>query len=291
MTRLSSAFPEAFSRQAWLLAPASVLSLFLAIVLAGCGSDARQASGDNEAAKVESTTTLPAPVEGETEISLPSDDTVEDYFQALASNSAADVEDALALTAKGSVAYAYATYFAGYLNADIDGGFTNEPDVFTKVDGGFKSCDASGDESSCAVWSDVEGENGKIVNFKIGDTADGNSFDDRISLGDGSTTQAGNLGSVEYVVAFETLSGTVNIIARVKSGIEPISISSYDAKYRSPNGRQSAVSDAGGPTDLLAKSSATVRLAFPGARLGGTLSLSLFSEDFMREEAVQLRTR
>ena len=99
----------------------------------------------------------------------------------------------------------------------------------------------------------------------------------------------GSGASVTYIAAFEsTSSGSLFIVVSVKAG--PQGISYVDATYRSTQGRQSDSSDQEGPNDLGAGALANYDFAFPGAKIGGTVTLKILDSNY-DESTVTLKTR
>jgi hypothetical protein len=262
-----------------------------ALVLAGCsGDEAKPASGDDDSvAQVDpDPSTPPAETSSEpVDTDLPSDDDIEAYFNAVSTYDVGDLKHAMKLSEPGSIAEAYAGYFLGAANASIDGGYPLAGDLPIKVDGGYKACTGKG-EDACVTWADVEGRDGKIVNFTI----NGKELGPRISAGTGKSVDAGSLGQVKLLYAYQSVqSGGMFVVAEVRSGAAPITIGSYQATYRSREGRQSTAAETTGPTELAAKSLATIVLSFPNAEPGGTVTIPMFSEDFMTDGQAVLKTR
>lgn len=253
----------------------SAIAVTIVLLLTGCGgSDAKVAEGDTTAKKVEGDKL--------------SNSDIEKYFEAIASGDPTKTEDVLPLTAPGSIAFAYARYRADADNAAIDGGTPLPASTITKVDGGFESCDDAADKSTCVVWSDFESVGGKLAKF----TVNGVDIADRISIGDGSKTNVGSLGTIEFLGAYQSVqNGGVIVNTRVTSKKDAINIASYEATYRGTDKRQTTAAEAAGPTELGADSTAYVSMYFEHAKPGGELKMSLSSKDFMTSVDARIKTR
>ena len=261
-------------------------------LVAGCGdnaADVKPTSGGSvataDASSFESQSTEP-----DIDTDLPSDDEVEDYFTALGSEDPNVLEHALDLAAPGSLAYAYLDYRLQAVKASIDGGLTGSEDTLQveEIDGGYQYCTDPTDDQTCAKWTDIEGRDGAVANFRV----NGEPLDARLTAGNGQAVPAGSLGSVELLYAYESpVSNSLNVVARAQSADEPVTVAIYDATYHDASGRQSKAADNYGPSDLAANANANVMMIFPTATLGGEVTVSMFSEDFMTEEAAELKTK
>lgn len=220
---------------------------------------------------------------------LPSEEDLQEYFDAAAGYDVAQLEEARALAEPGSIAEAYVGYLAASMTAYVDGGAPGLEGTTAEREGdGYEFCPDPTDDDTCLLFENIEGRDGKIVNFTI----NGESLDERLSVGSKKPARAGELGSARLLYAYQSVqSGALFVIAEVRSGQEPVTVASYEATYRSPKGRQSKATEFQGPSDLGADSTANISLAFPGAEPGGTATLKFFSDDFMTEKVVELKTR
>jgi hypothetical protein len=215
------------------------------------------------------------------------DKDVESYFNAIVSADLDQLGEASSLVAPGSIADAYLKYHLAGANAAIDGGSPDEPSDLEKVEGGYKTCDDPDDPDDCVTWSDLESVDGKLAKFAV----NGKDLTDRISVGDGSTAKAGELGTVEFLVAYQSVqSGDLFVLASVTSGDEPVTLNSGSATYRGPDKRQSQASSYYGPDSLAADSTATLGLIFTSAKPGGEATLTFNSEDFSRSNDAKIKT-
>lgn len=259
-----------------------------AAILVGCGTDdVKPAEGDGSVATVDNGPSPTASGEAEGGTDLPSDEEVEAYFDAVSTYDIDDLELAMELSEPGSIAEAYAGYILASANSAIDGGVPLEGEEPRKVTGGYESCPPE-DPESCATWTDIEGRDGRIVKFRV----NGEDIGDRLAAGNGQSVQAGSLARAELLYAYRSVqSDALFVLVRIESGEAPITVATYEGTYRAPEGRQSQSSQNSGPTELMGDSSATVALVFPGAEVGGTTAFPIYSDDFMTERVVELKTR
>jgi hypothetical protein len=269
-----------------------VVGMVALSLLAGCGGDeidVKPTSGGNVATAGGSTVESDA-AQPEADTDLPSGDDVEAYFTALASEDPDDLEPALDLAAPGSLAYAYLDYHLQGVVASIDGGLVGSGDApeVEKIDGGFQYCTDSSDDETCARWTDIEGRNGAVANFKVNDEP----LDTRLIAGNGQPVPAGSLGSLELLYAYESpVSDSVYVVARAQSADRPVTVALADATYYDPAGQQTAAAGTYGPTELDANANANIVMIFPTVTLGGDISISMISEDSSTEDAAVLKTK
>lgn len=257
---------------------ATAISVTALVLLVGCSGDgdSKPASGDTAAKTV---------ANDEPELA---DDDIKAVLEAFAGNEPAEIEETLDLVAPGSVAEAYARYQIASNNAAIDGGTPYEIDTLKKVDDGYEACTDTSDRDTCAVWGDFESKDGKLANL----TVNGKKIADRLTVGDGSSTEAGSLADVEFLAAYKSVqSGDLFVLVSVTSGKRDINISQYEATYRGTDKRQSTASSGNGPTELAADSKATVAMIFKSANIGGKVKLEILDENYEGAQTVTLRTK
>ena len=264
------------------------------LTLAACGGDpkVRPATGDDSAPRVSGSpssdsASSAAPTEADPD--LPSDDDLHAYFDALSTANVEALEEAAELAEKGSAAEAYAGYTLAYVNASLDGGTYSEGSPVEETEGGYRSCTDPAVDSTCIEWANVEGRGGKVVSF----TANDEPVRDRIVVGTGEPVRAGSLASVTLLYAYQSIvSPNLYVVVSVKAGSSPVTAATDDATFRGADGRQLKVNDEYGlgPTDLDADSSATMVMAFPQAKLGGSATFSVLSGDSMTDEPVVIAT-
>lgn len=243
--------------------------------VAGCSkSDVKETKGDTGVATAKS--------------DPPSNGGVKKYFEGLASYDPDQIEQSIKLAAVGSIAAAYAQYFLDTTNSALDAGQPYDPSSLSKTDGGYKVCGDDGDSKTCVTWTQLESTGGKIASLKV----NGQDLSDRISVGDGTKQDAGKLATVEFLGAYQSVQANSMVINfKVVSSGQKVSIGSFEAKYRGPDGRQSVASTADGPTDLDANSSANITLNFEHAKPGGTVTLEIDDENFNTTAAVSIKVR
>lgn len=193
----------------------------------------------------------------------------------------------MTLAAPGSVAAAYAQYNVDANQAAIDGGSDYDDETLSEIDGGYKSCSGGTSDDDCVTWTDFESSDGKISSLKVNET----DISKRISIGNGRSKKAGDLATVELLTAYQSVQANDMVVnALIKSGDGEITIGTYEAKYRGPDGRQTTASAAEGPTELDADSTANVTLSFKNAKPSGEVTITVYNEDY-DEETVTLKTR
>src|SRR5699024_464189 len=99
---------------------------------------------------------------------LPSDDEVETFIDAIASNKLSDLEAAEDLVLPDSNAADYLRYYTHYTNALIDAGYSTDypPSATEKIETGFELCDDDGHgETECSSYTNFKGKDGKIADF------------------------------------------------------------------------------------------------------------------------------
>jgi hypothetical protein len=260
-------------------AAAAFVAVIVTFSATACGGapDARPADGDETAATVQDPSESPsASASEETETELPSDEDVAAFFEAMASKDPFTMEQVKKFVERGSLAEAYLGYYMAVSNAAIDGGQPNPADNVTETDEGYEVCASGSRGKSCSVWGDVEGRDGKIVNF----TVDGQELGPRISSGNGKSAAAGGLAEVTFLHAYKSIqSGNLFVCSEVQSNDKAIDLTLYGATYRDPTGRQAKSSDAIGPTDLAPKSRATVCQIFTAANPGGDVTFEVWERE------------
>lgn len=217
-------------------------------------------------------------------------DAVDDFFKTIAKSDTDDLRSVSSeLAAPGSLAAGYATHLANVNEADQDSGIPNASSEYRKSADGYATCgtDDAGEEL-CTKYSDLKTKGGKLATFAV----NGVDLGERLTLGDGSTVSAGNLGKVELLSAYKSGLGDLYVVLKISSGGREISPYVNQALYRAPNGRQSTASPESSYIDGLApNSSATMYAIFPRADVGGEVSLTLATNDTFEEAAAKIRIK
>lgn len=233
--------------------------------LAGCGSGGSSGAG--------SVAVRPDPSATGSSTALPSAKTLQTYFDGIASGTVSGYDEAKAAAVPGSTADRYVTYLRAAAEAVLGGGHTpgNGDASAEVVSGAFRFCTDSGSGKVCYRYADITGADGKVADFSV----NGRPVANRVVVGDGSSAPASGVdGGASLVAAFENTSGDDLFVAvRVRAGAHDLS--GVRATYAATGGRPVQSSRMTGPDDLHAGAAGSYVFAFPGARLGGTLTLAL----------------
>lgn len=259
-------------------APLTAAALAALVAVSGC-SDSKSSPAEDEEGEAQQMSSEASTSSAEASDSaeeaagsedLPTDEDLQVFAEALASQDVAAAEDARSLVVEGSVADAYLTYQAHVSQALVDAGMANmASETVESTDEGFEICLESEPED-CSLFADFAGADGKVQSF----TVDGKSLDDRLIVSDGSSVVGGRGAEVTPVVAYKAASNDTLIVGfDLASGDDPIMHNT--ASYRGPGGRQSASSNSVGTFDLGADSMASQAESFPGAELGGELIIEI----------------
>lgn len=261
------------------------------LALSGCGDDApvSEATGDTAAGVIDgSDSASPSASEEPTEdVALPSEEDLEEYFQALSTFDVVAAEKAIALTAEKSLARAYLEYRIASLNAYLDAGTLNnyqEPQPAAQIEDGYESCDDPSDDSTCARWTNIEGADGLIVSFDVNDSP----LNDVLRVGNGKAQTVGGIADIEILFAYQSpVSGNLFVIGKATTRGESVDLSSlYSSTYRDPSGRQFKSADSANPGELAANSTANFTTVFPApAKIGGAVTLGFYDSDYNEFEA------
>jgi len=258
------------------------------VLLVSCGGGTDVKPSDGESAKVADQS--PGATESASasdDIDLPSEDTLEAYFNGIAHQTLDSLQEAIDAAQPGSPAAAYATYLRGFGQAAVDDGTPFEEGAdMSKVDGGFKQCEGTGEDETCYEYSDIEGAGGKVAKFSVNDKPLGT----RLAIGNGKAVGAKDGDSqATFIAAFEGSSGSnLFVVVSIKAGSKGVAL--VEANYRSVEGRQSESSDDTGPDDLDSGALANYAFVFPSAKVGGTVTLKINDSDYT-ESTITLKTR
>ncbi len=244
------------------------LALGVTFAAGACSSEPSSSPAENPTANVvQSNDAAQSDAQAEEEVDGPTQAELLAYFEALTSGNPSAISEAVEMAAPGSNAQAYAIYRRGTAQADLDGGFTNQPSKVTAIEGGFKSCDdgaSSGD--SCFEFTNIQHDGEQIADFDAG----GTPLAGRLSLGNGEIQPLGEAGSASMLAAFKASSGAVVAVFEVSAAVDGMWVT---ATYTAPDGRQSQSTLMSGPTDLGAGAFANYSYVFEGADFGGQVHL------------------
>lgn len=233
--------------------------------LAGCGAGGSSGAG--------SVAVRPDPSATGSSTALPSAKTLQAYFDGVASGTVPGYDDAKAAAVPGSTADRYVTYLRAAAEAVLGGGHTpGNGDASAQVDSGaFTFCTDSGSGKVCYRYTDITGADGKVADFSV----NGRPVADRVLVGSGASVPATGVdGGASLVAAFENTSGDDLFVAvRVRALADDLS--GVGATYAASGGRPVQSSRMTGPDDVHPGTVGSYVFAFPGARLGGTLTLAL----------------
>jgi hypothetical protein len=248
-----------------------VAALSALAVLASCGGTP---ASPNDSGPVKVAPASPGATD------LPSKATLHTYFDAVANATVASYDKALEVAAPGSPAAGFVTYLRAAAQAVLDSGQELEAADARAVvkDGGFGFCNGSGSSRTCFRYTDITGADGKVVDFSV----NGKPVARRVAVGPGTPVRLAALeGTATFVVAFESSAGDNLFVAvRVQAGTHDVD--EVSATYRAPKGLPTQSARMSGPPTLKAGDDGSYVFAFPHARIGGTLTLTV------RDDAAQL---
>jgi hypothetical protein len=248
----------------------TVAAALLLATLAGCGGAGDGSDGDG------TVTVLPDPSATGSSIALPSKTTLRTYFDGVAAGTLSGYDDAKAAALPGSSADRYVTYLRAAAEAVVGAGHTpGNGETSAEVDdGAFRFCTDSGAGKVCYRYADITGADGKVADFSV----NGRPVADRVVVGDGASVPARGVdGGGSLVAAFENTSGDDLFVAvRVRAGASDLS--GVEARYASAGASPAQSSRMSGPDKVGAGDVGSYVFAFPDARLGGTLTLTLHDD-------------
>jgi len=241
-----------------------VAAISAVAVLASCGGTP---ASPNDSGPVEVAPASPGAT------GLPSKATLHTYFDAVANATVASYDQALKVAAPGSPAAGYVTYLRAAAQAVLDSGQELEAANARAVvkDGGFGFCNGSGSSRACFRYTDITGADGKVVDFSV----NGKPVAGRVVVGSGTPVRLPAVeGSATFVVAFES-SGSDNLFVAARLRAGPLDLDTVSATYRAPGGTPVESARMSGPRRVKAGTDGSYVFAFPQARIGGTLTLSV----------------
>ncbi|NLA64885.1 MAG: hypothetical protein GX862_02920, partial [Leucobacter sp.] len=160
-------------------------------------------------------------------------ETLEGYFGAIATQDPESKLAAQAFAVPGSLADAYAIEQSAHTQAQLDGGVlsteTNEIVVEAErvllceplAESVKKELDV---EDYCSVYENFEFQDDKLVSFNAGPKP----LEGRLTLGDSTVIDIGDIGSVEMLASYITIRGDLVVVAEVVSNTDTLRLP-YDA--------------------------------------------------------------
>jgi len=149
---------------------------------------------------------------------LPSQAVLKSYFEAVASGDAEEMDRARSdVAAPGSPADGFAAYVVKADQAAATDGTKDDPLDVEEVDGGFRACIAEG---QCVTWTNLQGADGRLATFNVGDDPlDGSLVD----LTAQAPIESAGLYEVQPDWAYRLPSGALNVVVTVTASDIPLS--------------------------------------------------------------------
>jgi hypothetical protein len=234
-------------RHVRLRVPVLLLGLLLSLgLVAGCSGD------DSKAPAKEATPDLPSQAD------------LEAYFTAVAAYDVDGLAAAERIAADGSPAQGYAAYLGEFAASAIAAGQPVEPTEVEEVDGGYRACGGTGAPDECAVWSDLEGEDGHLTDFTVNGTKVGDSL---VDLTGQAPISSPGIYEVQPDHAYRSpQSGTLFVLVTITA--HDVSLSPKPGIYIEQDRILHGV-ETRAPATIDAGSSSPVVLAFPDAQDAG----------------------
>ncbi len=204
---------------------------------------------------------------------LPSQADLEAYFTAVAAYDVDGLAAAEQLAADGSPAQGYAAYLGEFAASAIAAGQPVEPAEVEEVDGGYRACGGTGAPDECAVWSDFEGEDGRLADFTANGTEVGDSL---VDLTGQTPISSPGIYEVQPEHAYRSpQSGTLFVLVTITA--QDVSLSPVPGIYIEQDQILHGVPTRA-PATIDAGSSSPVVLGFPdaqGAELDGQVTFDV----------------
>lgn len=265
------------------IAPVLISAVVVALGITACSGDPLASPAPESSSPEVSEKSTEEPTDPE----LPTNEQLEEYVAAIASEKIATLQDAESLVATDSPAADYLRYYTHNVNAQIDGGlyYSDNSNDVEQIEGGFRVCADDVQERVCSDYTDFEGKDGLLVDFQI----EGRKVSDRLVAGPRETV-AGIAGSeIEFVSAYMNASDSHLIISYdMTSGDSELDQPLIT--YRGEDGRQSQAEDHYGLWTLAPDSKSSYVAFFPNASLGGEVHLDMWTNDPYDELTVVLPT-
>lgn len=242
----------------------------LALGLTACSSEPLASPAPEETVEETETQVEEEAIE---DADLPSDEDLIAYVEAIASDSASELEQAEDLVLDDSAAADYLTYYLHNVNAQIDQGLPNyETANVAEIDEGFELC-WDGESAECTTYTDFEGSEGKISHFQIQDR----DLSERLVRGSGATVEGSDGAEIEFVAAYRNAADTDLLLAyTIRSG--DTGLGGPQITYKNSDGRQSQSEVDIGAIDLEPESYSSYIAVLPAGELGGEATVSYWTE-------------
>jgi len=210
-----------------------------------------------------------------TDPGLPSQAALKSYFAAITSGDADDAAKARSdVAAEGSPAAGYAAFVGASDEAVSASGQDAEADAdpvdVEEVDGGFKACVAGG---QCVTWTELKGEDGRLVDFTISGVPLSESL---VDLTAQAPIESPGLYRVQPGWAYQLPSGVLDVVVTVTASDIPLS--PKPGTYIESDKILKGSDDFPHPTTIEAGTSSPVVLTFPdskGVKLDGQITFEL----------------
>lgn len=237
-----------------------------ALGLAGCGGTSTptdDAATDVVQSQEEVAQSEPEPEEPEG----PSEADLEAYFEALSSNDPTIIREVLPLTVPGSIAYTYATYYAGLQQSMLEGGYEEELMRTSRIEDGFERCpEEPTEDNPCFHYTNIQHEGDKITDFDL----NGESLHDRLTLGDGEAVPLGELAEITQVASYKSVAGYVISILEITATSEGLVTW---ISYIAPDGEEYGLGAYAGSENIPTESKGTYSVWFEDVEFGGIIKI------------------
>lgn len=227
------------------------------------------------------------PTEEPTDPELPSNEELEAYVTAIASDKISTLQEAQSLVQADSPAAGYLKYYTHLIEAQIDAGLysSDVSSTVEEIEAGFRICREELEEYVCSAYTDFEGKDGSLVNFQL----EGRNLSDRLVVGSGETVEGLAGSEFEFIAAYMNSVDSHLIVS--------YNLSSGDTgqempliTYRSEDGRQSQSEFHYGMWSLAPESKSSYVAFFPNAALGGEVLLDVWEDEPYEEKTVVMST-
>ena len=243
------------------LLPAAALAVVLAVV-PSCSSDDDSGAGSADGSGADSSS------------ALPSDAELQSYFGAVASYDVDALEAAEPIAADDSPALDYLHYQEAYAASSEAGGNPLPSAEAEPTDDGFEACLDAGEGEECATWADLEGADGKLVDF----TVDGRDLDhELLPLSEQPPISPDGLLTLQPTWAYRSAAQQVLfVLADVTAADAAVELVPESAVYIEEVTQLTGANDVRGPRTVQPGDTQTVILAFADAgdaQLDGSVTI------------------